>query len=323
MLLLLGLWFWKHVPPSFWSPNKAHFHIAMIRDPLAWIVSMRKRSYGIRCESASLLAPCMLHPDHSWGKLSTALGIKFPSIMAIWNYYYSSYDETVRLVRYEDAVLRYRIVMEKLASDIQSFFPVPIPHETIGEPTVKERAKEHGFPKTHWQASAYNRAESWLSKYSQRDLQIACAGLSASLMKKFDYTTCDVFLNSESSARSKLLQKLKPINTTNSEYHRRTSLQLHAQLTAVGRRTSDFRVGMRPSESISLNKYCSANQHRQISSMPHRNQHIFVDRYSNENGNLSNSSRCANEHANSSGVFFFLHYFQCKCSRPIYDISSA
>merc|ERR1719428_2338871 len=128
--------FWKHAKPSAMSRLKPTLQssgvvgVAVIRDPMSWLQSMRKAPYDLRncftnynwlTAPCTLPAPCVppstncVHPAHSGPMHMT-------NVEAFWNEWTKDYDALGKfgftsfvVVRYEDIVLDTQGVLAAIA----------------------------------------------------------------------------------------------------------------------------------------------------------------------------------------------------------------
>ncbi len=295
-----GIWLWKHVPPSLWIPNNAHFHVAMVRDPLAWMAAMRKAPYGLSCQSESLTSPCFLRPVNTWGPLATGIFIRFSSIMAVWNYYYSAYSESVHFVRYEDLVLQYHSTMVGISSEAQLYFSRNISHGSANQSIPQGPSKKHGESKTFKEALMYVQSQGWLKRYSRSELEIACKALNITLMKKFNYATCDALEHLGSPVRAEILAKLKPVAATKQSRVSSERYFIESQNSKVA-----------ACQNGTLEMWQTTGMDLRISFLHvMRNQSIFrsQDQCKIDQVKLS-ASQFSAEQICSTQEFFFTHYF--------------
>lgn len=199
-----GQIFWKHVQPTVLmrkAPNlkgrleaRNAVGLAMIRDPLAWLQSTKDAPYDLAAcvrTTAWLSQPCTLplHSDTGGGAAYTMPGPQtLPSLPAFWNEWTEDYGhledfgfKRSLVISYEDLVLDTEGVLEKIAHLVN----VPPPA------TVKQKhrpAKTLGGGRA--EAMRKLASKSWLYRYTDGELQAACARLSPELMSRYGFHDC-------------------------------------------------------------------------------------------------------------------------------------
>ena len=195
---------WKHTPP--WrlprmddaaAGDGDDFVFAMARDPLAWMVSMRKAPYTLALNATAPLAGrCTLVVRSRNADPLSSYREPFASLADAWNKYYRGYAaRRVPLARYEDFVLRHAEAMRNLTAAVSSratrggaaTAPPPPPGDA---PANTGAAKAHGDSRDWFEARAYVADEAWLGEYSAAELSWACAALDATLLRRLGYSTC-------------------------------------------------------------------------------------------------------------------------------------
>lgn len=190
---------WKHAKPSIYFSNHPHLKpqagdvmVVMIRDPMSWLMSMRKAPYNLQsCTVGADWAtrPCTMSCDASC--LQTHGGPKpFANIEDVWNSYMRDYESSARygyskvvLVRYEDLVMQPGVELNRIGSALGIQPAAAVVHQLAP-------AKNHGMSLGRAQAMEKLRSKSYLHSYGNGDRPKACARLDKSVMQRHDYNDC-------------------------------------------------------------------------------------------------------------------------------------
>ena len=190
---------WKHAPPWQLAPITDTFIIAITRNPLAWMRSMRRSPYNLICSTHLGLADCRL--THHGGQPYYET---FENLPSVWNQYNTDYlKRDIYMIRYEDLVLHFKATFTKLTNAIQiyqeknkrgtrSIHVTRSKDKAIlsSQPLYKGRAKLHGKSKNWRQAKNSVSNQLWLKYISAEDLEWMCMNLNNTLMQRLNYTTC-------------------------------------------------------------------------------------------------------------------------------------
>jgi hypothetical protein len=198
--------FWKHAKPSAMSRLKSTLQssgvvgVAVIRDPMSWLQSMKKapydlgncvHSYNWLTASCTLPAPCSGPPASNCAQAAHQGPMTFSSVPAFWNEWTKDYDklntfgfQKFVVVRYEDVVLQ----TEQVLADIATAAGLPAPAMVMQQHAP---AKTHGASNGRAAAIQKLRSKSYLRLYSPQNRKAACARLDKPLMAKHDYHDCD------------------------------------------------------------------------------------------------------------------------------------
>lgn len=200
--------FWKHTSLSLLKDQHHHtldacstLHIdgvAMIRNPLAWISSMRRKPYDLSaCVTGDdwLTRPCSyptctgalcMHRD-----LSMLSGVEYSSLEAIWNSWTQDYEkvdefgfERGLFVRYEDLIIdaekELSTIADVLGADMLTEFQLV--DEPVSPHTYAENATAAAIKKL--------QTKSYLQDFTEQELQEACSRLDQDLMLRHGYDDC-------------------------------------------------------------------------------------------------------------------------------------
>lgn len=202
--------FWKHSSiarlaaenPDFAATMaaKGAVAVAVTRQPLSWLQSMRKSPYDLtQCvhgwrsyltSSCTLPAPCHRYSTHCGHAVAFAHGgIHIDNLGAFWNQWTREYGALARygfqkalLVRYEDLVLDTEGVLARLAE----MLALPAPRTVVQQ---HRSAKAHGRSSGRAAALAKLRTRSYLQLYAAGERERACSKLDAGLLAAHDYAT--------------------------------------------------------------------------------------------------------------------------------------
>lgn len=190
-----------HVRSSLASSGPA---IAVVRDPLSWLQSMKKAGYDLKSCTESpmwLQAGCRL-PEK--GGLYSTNGclhcssvpahrrpVMFDDLMHFWNSYTEDYlnlasfgPTSFTVMRYEDLVFHTEDLMDRVA-DL-----VGIPHPANFK-QQEASAKNHGSSNGRQKAIDKLNSKSYMAAYLPGEVSTACAGLDGNVLHKEDYHDCD------------------------------------------------------------------------------------------------------------------------------------
>eukprot|EP00928_Gymnodinium_smaydae_P096120 TRINITY_DN8424_c0_g1_i7.p1 TRINITY_DN8424_c0_g1~~TRINITY_DN8424_c0_g1_i7.p1 ORF type:complete len:331 (+),score=58.52 TRINITY_DN8424_c0_g1_i7:74-1066(+) len=219
---------WKHSNINFtWQTNEGaeiirqefqekHIRtIATVRDPLSWLVSMRKAPYDMMpCLSATgfslpyvvredwlthecyctcptaVPAPLVSYPElddadvqHCLPKFNRTMS----SLVEVWNQWNAAYSASsefgfpeLLIVRYEDMVLTPEPVLQRVAD----YLDLPLPATAL---VPEDAAKSHGDPNGRAAAMEKIRQRTFLSGYQDGDVEGICSRLDERVLMRFDY----------------------------------------------------------------------------------------------------------------------------------------
>lgn len=190
---------WKHAKPSVYFANNPHLKpqagdvmVVMIRDPMSWLMSMRKAPYNLQsCTVGSdwTTRPCTMSCDAAC--LHTHRGPKsFANIEDVWNSYMQDYEASSRygygkvvLVRYEDLVMQPGVELRRIGDALGIQPAAQVVHQLTP-------AKNHGMSLGRAQAMEKLRSKSYLHMYGNGDRSKACARLDKPMMQRHGYRDC-------------------------------------------------------------------------------------------------------------------------------------
>eukprot|EP00927_Polykrikos_kofoidii_P087025 TRINITY_DN9933_c0_g1_i2.p1 TRINITY_DN9933_c0_g1~~TRINITY_DN9933_c0_g1_i2.p1 ORF type:complete len:549 (+),score=101.63 TRINITY_DN9933_c0_g1_i2:111-1757(+) len=164
--------------------------VAMVRDPLSWLRSMKKAPYELKgCVSGDdwLVRPCYhITPDGDGLN-----GETFSSLEDIWNQWMTSYERLAHfgfshhlVIRYEDLVFS----MLRSVQDVARLVGTRVPAELRFVP--EDAQKDHGSATTLNGAKEKMRTKSYLAEFTQEELKQACSRLDKDLMARHGYGGC-------------------------------------------------------------------------------------------------------------------------------------
>eukprot|EP00927_Polykrikos_kofoidii_P087026 TRINITY_DN9933_c0_g1_i3.p1 TRINITY_DN9933_c0_g1~~TRINITY_DN9933_c0_g1_i3.p1 ORF type:complete len:562 (+),score=100.29 TRINITY_DN9933_c0_g1_i3:111-1796(+) len=164
--------------------------VAMVRDPLSWLRSMKKAPYELKgCVSGDdwLVRPCYhITPDGDGLN-----GETFSSLEDIWNQWVTSYERLEHfgfshhlVIRYEDLVFS----MLRSVQDVARLVGTHVPAELRFVP--EDAQKDHGSATTLNGAKEKMRTKSYLAEFTQEELRQACSRLDKDLMARHGYGGC-------------------------------------------------------------------------------------------------------------------------------------
>jgi len=207
---------WKHIKPQHLKQQLAErgmsdvlrargtVAIAIVRDPMSWIQSMRKAPYDLRgCmgkldwSTSSCTFPRPRVPGSTiqvFNTISHESDFYVPNVEWVWNQWNSEYDQLASVagfapgktvvVTYEEIVLDTMGALGKIAAVIGR--PAPARVKQIFAP-----AKSHGSPNGRMQAINKLKTKPYLDAYSPMQRQQACERLNKQLMHSHGYHDCD------------------------------------------------------------------------------------------------------------------------------------
>jgi len=174
--------------------------VAMVRNPLSWIQSMRKAPYPFEsCASSNrwnssdlwATADCKfnvrcLNPLRPYTREVHVSNIEF-----VWNEWTSQYNRLHQLgfgapvvISYEELVLDTAGALSKIAAAMR------VPAPTVVKQQY-EPAKRHGKPSGHAAAVMKLETKSYLNMYTEETRREVCARLNRTLMRAHGYHDCD------------------------------------------------------------------------------------------------------------------------------------
>lgn len=206
---------WKHIKPEHLKQQLAEkgmsgvlqaggtVGIAVVRDPISWIQSMRKAPYDLRGCMAQFdwsTSSCTFPRPRVQGSTIWAHGISHESdfhvqnIEWVWNEWNSEYDQLASVagfapgktvvLTYEELVLDTVGALGKIAAVLGRPAPTSVKH-------IFAPAKTHGQANGRMQAIAKLRNKPYLRSYSKVQLQQVCERLNKPLMLSHNYHDCD------------------------------------------------------------------------------------------------------------------------------------
>lgn len=192
---------WKHANLDIikrLAPNRiADFEandiiaIAMIREPMSWLQSIRKEGYDF-AKNGNDPSKATWLSDHVTASKVWYGGedVVYENLEEIWNNQTSSYERLSEygfkrnlVIRYEDLVLDTESVMAEVAALLNLTVPSSI--DQI------ERSAKSGNSTGHDEACEKITAKTYLSLFSQEDFSEACMRINMTLAARHNYTDCD------------------------------------------------------------------------------------------------------------------------------------
>lgn len=206
---------WKHIKPShlrsqlkaIGKPNqlKDALILAVVRDPMSWLQSMRKAPYDLGAcmrrsdwPTAGCTFPAphwytssILYPDKT---LAHKEAFQVQNIESVWNDWGTEYNNLEHIglgktvvVTYEEMVMDTEGVLGRIAA-------------ALGKPAPKKVEQQHGPAKFHGNSlgrlAAIQKLESksYLKTYTDKQRHQVCDRLDKALMHKRLYHDCDTWL---------------------------------------------------------------------------------------------------------------------------------
>lgn len=206
--------FWKHAPLSFLKTHQpetlaacSSLHvkgIAIIRNPLSWFSSLKKRSFdlfGCTNDDDWLSRPCS-YPTYEWYTTIGPpynldhyymAGANFSSLADIWNIWTKDYEkvnefgfEKAMFLHYEDLVMQTDETLSKIAEMLGTSMcgTAKEIHRQVSPMTMPEAADA--------QSVAMNKItkKTYLNDFTKQQLHDACSRLDQDLMRRHGYDDC-------------------------------------------------------------------------------------------------------------------------------------
>jgi len=210
--------FWKHANLDVLRARsgvrlqeQAGHHViglAMIRDPLSWLQSIRKEGYdfaknGNRVDTPDWLRRKVTASPVFYGNSGD---VSWPSLVAIWNNQTRSYQnlkaygfEKSLVIRYEDLVVNTTRVMQR----IKRALGMPMLHVF----SQVEESAMWGDSIGHDAAVAKIRTQQYLQNYTQTEMTEACQRIDTAMAARHGYHVCSSNLRQSTKSRRALRKR--------------------------------------------------------------------------------------------------------------------
>jgi hypothetical protein len=194
-----------------WDYGREHsmLLISMVRNPLAWLVSLKRASYTMTCsynDKLWVIKPCRM-------QFHIAAYARFESPVAVWNHYHRGYlkyflPSHSLVIKYEDIVMDTEATLDRIMVAAGQ----PSVKDTSADGSFKQAeasAKDHGHSHGHDKALKKMQGKTYLLDLRPEQIVAACKELDEGLMAMYGYTDCKLINEKGFEEALKILKPYK------------------------------------------------------------------------------------------------------------------